>query len=83
MALGKEVTQSSIWSVTNPASYAVDGDTSSTFRIGGHCAHTGIEVSLLGPKRVPMRVRGPNGSRGESGAHTGLKESQGPKRVSR
>jgi hypothetical protein len=43
VALGKAASQSSIWSVTNPASYAVDGDTSSTFRIGGHCAQTGYE----------------------------------------
>jgi hypothetical protein len=44
VALGKDASQSSIWSVTNPASYAVDGDTSSTFRIDGHCAQTGMEV---------------------------------------
>ncbi|ELT96344.1 hypothetical protein CAPTEDRAFT_168416 [Capitella teleta] len=43
VAQGKTASQSSIWSVTNPASYAVDGDTSSTFRIGGHCAQTGME----------------------------------------
>lgn len=47
IALNKPAEQSSIWSVTNPASYAVDGDTSSTFRTGGHCAHTGIEVRFL------------------------------------
>lgn len=43
MALNKHASQSSIWSITNPASYAVDGDTSSTFRTGGHCGHTGME----------------------------------------
>lgn len=43
VAKGKEASQSSIWSITNPASYIVDGDTASTFRTGGHCGHTGME----------------------------------------
>merc|ERR1711976_198495 len=43
VAKGKPVEESSIYSVTNPASYVTDGDTSSTFRVGGHCGHTGWE----------------------------------------
>merc|ERR1711976_622213 len=43
VARGKPVEESSIYSVTNPASYVTDGDTSSTFRVGGHCGHTGWE----------------------------------------
>ena len=43
VALGKPVSASSLLSAANPASYIVDGDTSSTFGADGHCGHSGDE----------------------------------------
>lgn len=45
VALNKVVTQSSMYNVDTPPSYAVDGDTSSTFGPGGHCSHTDNQIA--------------------------------------
>ena len=45
VALNKSVVASSLWVSDTPSSYAVDGDTSSTFHSDGHCAVTGKEVN--------------------------------------